>query len=164
MVLAEGKVVAFSSPSSSASRNCYAAPKNRKNVTPGGYSSGTPLITRSSSSSSDESEDDAKFGFGQRIESIKTAVVGAVGGGVALAPASAVHDLALARQSLAQWEFDTDMGALEAALLAIVYRYCIREDDNPQLNSGVVGAFVLTRTLTRIQTPAYCSAAPLNCK
>jgi len=56
------------------------------------------------------------------------------------------------------------MGSLEAALFAIVYRYAIRGDENPMLNQGVVGAFVFVRTLSRVQVPRYCSAAPLSCK
>mmetsp|Transcript_17425 Transcript_17425/g.25163 ORF Transcript_17425/g.25163 Transcript_17425/m.25163 type:complete len:104 (+) Transcript_17425:425-736(+) len=56
------------------------------------------------------------------------------------------------------------MGSLEAALFAIVYRYCIREDENEQLNQGVLGAFVLVqKTLSKIQIPLYCTAAPLDC-
>jgi len=55
------------------------------------------------------------------------------------------------------------MGSLEAALFAIVYRYAIRGDENPMLNQGVVGAFVFVRTLSRVQVPRYCSAAPLSC-
>jgi len=56
------------------------------------------------------------------------------------------------------------MGSLESALFAIVYRYCVREeDDNDMLNMGVVGAFVITRTLSRIQVPSYCTAVPLDC-
>ena len=117
----------------------------------------------SASSSSDED----KFSFAQRIESLKCAVVGAVSGSLCLAPFAAYHDLlysdALSVNGLAQWEFDTDMGALEGALFAIVYRYVIREDDNPMLNQGCLGAFVLIRTLSRITTPTSCSALPLSC-
>ena len=95
--------------------------------------------------------------------------MGLVAGGFALAPVSALHDILLGgdnvRNGVAQWEFDTDMGSLEAALFAIVYRYCVRQgDDNPMLNQGVLGAFVLTRTLSKIQVPSYCTAAPLDCK
>ena len=64
---------------------------------------------------------------------------------------------------LAQWEFDTDAAAVAAGLFAIVYRYCIRQDDNPQLNQGVIGAFVILRTVSRINIPLYCTAVPLNC-
>lgn len=67
------------------------------------------VIVRAESESPNDMESN-KFGFGQRIESIKTAVAGAVSGGVALTPASGIHDLLLSRQGLAQWEFDTDTG------------------------------------------------------
>lgn len=109
-------------------------------------------------------DNDDKFSFGQRIESLKCVVVGAVSGGIALAPFSGLHDVFLGGNGVAQWEFDTDMGSLEAALFAIVYRYAVRKDDNPMLNMGVVGAFVFCRTLSRIQVPSYCTAVPLDCK
>jgi hypothetical protein len=124
-------------------------------------------------------KDVSKFSMEQRVESLKSALVGLVSGGIALAPMAAIREgIMLALKSLgsssssshvlngiAQWEFDTDMGSIMACLFAIVYRYCIREDDknNPQLNLGVWGAFVLTRTLSRIQVPSYCTAIPLNC-
>jgi hypothetical protein len=108
--------------------------------------------------------DQAKFGFGARIESIKCVIVGALAGGIALAPVALLHDCAWNGKSIAQWEFDTDTGALEAALFAIVYRYCIRQDTNPQLKDGVVGAFVLTRSLSRMEDlPSYCSSVPVDC-
>jgi hypothetical protein len=113
-------------------------------------------------------DDDDKFSFGQRIESTKCVVVGALSGGFSVVLFTALHDIAFGGQEfnngVAQWEFDTDMGSLESALFAIVYRYCIRKDDNPMLNQGVIGAFVLVRTLSRIRVPSYCTAAPLDCK
>lgn len=125
----------------------------------------TVTNTRLASSSSD---DDEGFSFAQRIESTKAVVVGAVAGGVALTPFSALHNILLdngghVANGVAQWEFDTDMGSIEAGLFAIVYRYCIREDENPMLNQGVIGAFALTRILSKIQVPNYCSFAPLSC-
>jgi hypothetical protein len=109
-------------------------------------------------------DDETKFGFGARIESFKCVVVGALAGGLALAPASLIHDIALGGKSVAQWEFDTDAGALEAALFTLCYRYCIRHDKNPQLNDGIKGAFVLTRSLSRMEDlPSYCSSVPVNC-
>jgi hypothetical protein len=115
--------------------------------------------------------DDNKFGFGQRIESVKCLVVGGIVGSVALAPFAALHDLILLSvlapihtNGLAQWEFDNDMASVQAALFAIVYRYCIREDTNPQLNQGVIGSFVITRTLSRIVVSPQCSAIVLSCK
>lgn len=104
------------------------------------------------------SGDEEKFGFGQRIASAQSGVIGALSGSIAGAPFLAFHD-----NGLAQWEFDTDAAALEGALFAIVYRYCVRQDDNPQLNQGVVGAFVVVRTLSRLKIPEYCTALPLQC-
>ena len=109
-----------------------------------------------------------KFSFGQRIESAKTGVVGLVSGGFAAAPIIALHDLVFADYTIingvAQWEFDTDMGSIEAALFALVYRYCVREDENEMLGQGCIGAFVIVRTLSRIRLPSYCTSAPLDCK
>lgn len=113
----------------------------------------------------------AKFGFGQRIESLKCLVIGAIVGSFALAPFALIHDVFLlgtlapiSTNGVAQWEFDNDMASLVTGLFAIVYRYCVREDENPQLNQGVIGAFVVTRTLSRIVVPAYCTAITLDCK
>ena len=78
-----------------------------------------------------------KFSIFQRIESTKTAALGALSGGILSTPFIALHDLPA--YGPASWEFDTDMGALQSALFAIVYRYCVREDDdNDMLNMGVV--------------------------
>ena len=118
-------------------------------------------ITLSTSNNSNENGED-KFSFFQRIESTKTAALGLLSGGILSTPFIALHDIPA--YGAASWEFDTDMGSLQSALFAIVYRYCIREeDDNEMLNQGVVGAFVVTRTLSRIRVPSYCTAAPLNC-
>lgn len=112
--------------------------------------------------SSRRTNDEDKFSPQQRIESVKTGVLGALSGGIAATPFIAFHDIPA--YGLASWEFDTDMGAVEAALFAIVYRYCVRKkDDNDMLNMGVIGAFVVVRTLSRVRVPGYCTAAPLDC-
>ncbi|KAL7476323.1 hypothetical protein ACHAW6_002194 [Cyclotella cf. meneghiniana] len=117
---------------------------------------------RFSLASSRRSNDDDKFSFGQRIESVKTGALGALAGGIASAPFIAFHDISA--YGLASWEFDTDMGAIQSALFAIVYRYCVRKNDkNDMLNMGVIGAFVVVRTLSRVRVPGYCTAAPLDC-
>lgn len=118
-------------------------------------------------SKTDEQEN--KFGFFQRIESVKCLAVGVVTGSIALAPFALVHDLLLVpsiidTNGLAQFEFDSDAAALQNGLFAIVYRYCIRTDTNPQLQDGVVGAFALTRALSRVVVPPSCNAIPLYCK
>ncbi len=118
---------------------------------------------------SSDNEQVNKFGFFQRIESVKCLVVGAVTGSIALAPFALLHDLLfipsmIDSSGLAQFEFDTDAAAVQSGLFAISYRYCIRTDTNPQLQDGVVGAFAITRTLSRIVLPSSCSAIPLYCK
>ena len=107
--------------------------------------------------------EDNKFGMAQRIDSGKSLLLGLIVGSVGQGPASFLHDVIAGGGGLAQWELDTDAAALEAGLFAIVYRYCIRQDKNEQLNQGVIGAFVLVRTLSRLRVPEYCSAVPLNC-
>lgn len=103
---------------------------------------------------------DNKFGIAQRIDSVKSGIVGAVSASVGSALLLAIHD-----NSLQQWEFDVDGAAISGGLFAIVYRYCIRNDiDNPQLAQGVIGAFVITRTLGRFHVPTEaCDALPLYC-
>lgn len=127
-----------------------------------------------SSSSSDPDADDEKFGMAQRIASVQSLVVGALAGSIALAVPEFVHQTILDSMldltplgvgGMAQFEFDNDMGAVISGLFAIVYRYCIRLDgDREQLKQGVVGAFTLTRALSRITVPvASCSSLPLSC-
>ena len=115
-----------------------------------------------------ESSGDDGFDMAGKIESTKSGVIGLLAGGIYLAPFSAMHNIFIdggehIDNGVAQWEFDTFVGSFEGALFAIVYRYCIRTDDNPMLNQGCIGAFVLVRTLSKIQIPSYCSAVPLDC-
>jgi hypothetical protein len=112
------------------------------------------------------SSDNPKFGMAQRLESVKCAGVGALSASLAVAPVVYFHyiDTTSSSNALAQWEFVTDMAAVQGALFAIVYRYAIRTDDNPMLNQGVVGAFVVVRTLSNIIVSKECAALPLQCK
>jgi hypothetical protein len=131
----------------------------------------TPTKSAKSNSvvSPEEESINDKFSFAQRIESIKTAVVGLLSGGLAVTPITFLHDYIFPGSTipngLAQWEFDTDTGSIAAALFAIVYRYCVREgeESNQMLPMGVVGAFVIVRTLSRVRVSYYCEAAPLDC-
>ena len=116
---------------------------------------------------------DPKFGLGQRIASVQSLVVGAVSGSLAVALPTLIHDAffngwaaryGTVTTGLAQFEFDNDAAALMAGLFALVYRYCLRLDgDREQLKEGVVTAFVLTRTLSRITVAPTCQALPLSC-
>jgi hypothetical protein len=94
---------------------------------------------------------DDKFDFAQRIESTKAGLTGLVAGGTSLIPFTTLQALIndSSNKSL-QFLFDTGSGAVEAALFAIVYRYCVRdgEESNEQLGQGVWGAFAITRALS----------------
>lgn len=117
--------------------------------------------TTAAANKKSNNKDINKFGFWQRIDSVKSGVVGAVAGSVGSTIIIALHD-----NNIQQWEFDTDSAAISGGLFAIVYRYCVREDnnDNPQLAQGVVGAFAIVRTLARIDVPwESCTALPLTC-
>jgi hypothetical protein len=46
------------------------------------------------------------------------------------------------------------IAALSGALFALTYRYAIRQDNNPQLNAGVVLAFTLVRGLAQVDAAA----------
>lgn len=110
-----------------------------------------------------------KFTFAQKIESTKAGVVGLLTGGVAVTPFHLLHDVLLPGDTIpngfAQFEFDTDMGSIMSALFTIVYRYCVREgeEQNEMLPMGVIGAFGIVRTLSRVRVSTMCSAAPLDC-
>jgi hypothetical protein len=118
-----------------------------------------------SNSSDQNQKDDEKFGWKQRWASVQCLLLGAIVGSIASAPISLFHNLILQDipNPIAQWEYDTDSSAIIGGLFAIVYRYCIREDANPQLKQGCISAMILIRTLPQIHIPSYCTPVPLNC-
>ena len=97
--------------------------------------------------------------FAERIESAKTAVAGGIASSVAAAPIG----LLIHVDNVPQWEFNIDQLSLMGALFGLVYRYAVREDNNPQLRQGVVGAFALTRALSAVRVSDTCSPIPLSC-
>merc|ERR1711871_317080 len=66
-----------------------------------------------------------------RIESIKAAVIGAIGGSLSYLPIGTV--IGVAHGFTPQWEFDSDTLALSLALFGITYRYTIRTERNDML-------------------------------
>jgi len=119
-------------------------------------------------------DDNNKFDMTQRIESVKSIALGALSGGLAVTPIAYLHYVTFATAvssiassvsgGIAQWEFVTDMSSIEAGLFAIVYRYAIRKNDNnPMLNQGVVGAFIIVRSLSNIHVTDSCQSIPLRC-
>ncbi|KAL7537602.1 hypothetical protein ACHAWF_005843 [Thalassiosira exigua] len=124
-----------SGPRSTASAS--ALPRGRRCHRPSASRGGATAMYARGGGRGGGGEREDKFSPFQRIESIKTAALGGVAGSVLSAPFVALHDLP--SYGAAAWEFDTDMAALQGALFAIVYRYCVREeDDNEMLNMGVV--------------------------
>jgi hypothetical protein len=69
----------------------------------------------------------------------------------------------LGQQDPRAGELSHDGLAVMLGLFGLVYRYAVRQDSNPQLKQGVVGAFVITRTLSMLQASEECSALPLSC-
>ena len=63
----------------------------------------------------------------------------------------------------AAWEFNLDMLAASLALFGLVYRYVCRDDGTALLKQGVVGAFVVVRSLAAITPSASCTPVPLVC-
>ncbi|MBT9312951.1 hypothetical protein [Leptothoe kymatousa] len=91
----------------------------------------------------------------ERIESVKTGIVAAIAGiAVSLilvvatgifTPGAAPHMPLLILQRLS-------IAAVCCFLFGVTYRYIIRQDPNPHLRSGAVGAFALTRSLSQLES------------
>jgi hypothetical protein len=96
----------------------------------------------------------------QRLESAKAAVVGAVSGGLASVPVTLFVD----GFNVAQWEFDVDTLSLACALFAVTYRYTVRDDANPMLRQGAIGAFALGRATAAVRVSDTCVPVPLRCE
>jgi hypothetical protein len=100
--------------------------------------------------------------FGERIESVKAAVISVAGGIVALLPYGIVKGIVY--NFSATWEFQFDATVLCLALFGITYRYAVRKDNNPNLKQGVVGSFAITKALSFIDVPdSLCTSVPINC-
>ena len=95
----------------------------------------------------------------ERVESGKAGGIALLSGSLVAAPAALLASNAFSPQ----WEFATDMLAVELALFGVVYRYAVRSDESEQLKQGCVGAFALVRALSSVQVGAQCSALPLSC-
>ena len=96
-----------------------------------------------------------------RLESVKAGVIGGLGGSLVSLPYALLYGLV--NGFSAQFEFDHDALALCVALFSITYRYAVRMNENSKLREGVIGAFALTRTLSMVDVPNFCTPIPLNC-
>ena len=98
-----------------------------------------------------------------RVESFKAAAISSIGGSLLYAPFSIIMTLVSSGGLTGQWEFSSDMLAIQLAVFGITYRYTTRNDRNDNLADGVLIAFVLTRALQNIHVPEFCSSLPLDC-
>lgn len=99
--------------------------------------------------------------FADRIESVKSAVISAIGGSASFTPVALI--MGLVGDFDAKWEFSQDSLGVSLFLFGIIYRYTIRKDKNEQLKFGAVGAFAIVRALAMTNPPLECSSLPLNC-
>jgi hypothetical protein len=98
-----------------------------------------------------------------RIASVQAAAISSIGGSLVYAPVSVLYAITLGGGLNGQWEFNTDMLAIQLAVFGVTYRYAIREDRNPNLGDGVLLSFVIARALANVHVPDSCGALPLDC-
>ena len=96
-----------------------------------------------------------------RVASIKSAAISTLGGVLGSLPIAAA--IGYYDHFSPQWEFSHDSLAVWLFLYGVVYRYAVRNDVNPQLKTGVIGAFAIVRALNMVDVPSFCTPIPLNC-
>lgn len=102
----------------------------------------------------------------ERIESVKAGGLAALAGAgvsaISLILDAALHDAlgeaALTNNSLGIVRIAT--GTVCAFLFGVTYRYIVRQDKNPHLRSGAVGAFALTRGLSQLENSNWSALSP----
>ncbi|WP_031294175.1 hypothetical protein [Leptolyngbya sp. Heron Island J] len=92
----------------------------------------------------------------ERIESIKAGIIAAVAGIAVSLVFVGLDSLSVLAQPLSQSVmFEAIQRVAVAAvcgfLFGVTYRYIVRQDQNPHLRSGAVGAFALTRGLSQLE-------------
>jgi hypothetical protein len=93
-------------------------------------------------------------------ESAKTAFIGFLAGGIAVSPITYLHNFIIPGEiitnPLSQFEFDTLTGAISGAAFAMLYRYFVQEEKDDMLANGVIAAFVIAKTFSRVKVSYYC--------
>ena len=103
----------------------------------------------------------SNFTPAERIESLKVAIAGGVcAGAVSLGILvvnrifvfgfEAIALMLVSGMATLTLLVNAGIAGISGALFALVYRYAIRQDKNPQLNNGVVLAFTLVRGLALV--------------
>ena len=93
----------------------------------------------------------------ERLESVKAGIIAALVGLTVSVVFVGVDSLlagsgALTQALLLQAIRRIVVGTVCCFLFGVTYRYIIRQDPNPHLRSGAVGAFALTRSLSQLET------------
>ncbi|MBE9070804.1 hypothetical protein IQ260_29635 [Leptolyngbya cf. ectocarpi LEGE 11479] len=94
----------------------------------------------------------------ERIESVKSGGIAALAGAsvsaVGLVLDAELHDIlgATIPTNGTLGIVPIAMGTVCAFLFGVTYRYIVRQDKNPHLRSGAVGAFALTRGLSQLES------------
>lgn len=103
----------------------------------------------------------SSFTAAERLESLKAAVIGSIcAGSISLGGLIGNRFLSQGVSALRLWSpfglatltllVTVAIASLSGALFALTYRYAVRQDQNPQLNVGVVLAFTLIRGLAQV--------------
>ena len=100
----------------------------------------------------------------ERIESVKAGLIAAIAGiavtlvlvGINRAIAD---DTQLLPGTLILIVQRLSIAAVCCFLFGVTYRYIIRQDSNPHLRSGAVGAFALTRSLSQLESINFSEQA-----
>ena len=96
----------------------------------------------------------------ERIESLKAGLLGGFSGAIAFLVTTAIERLTISQIDVLPTEPEALLSLLVAVTIAgasgflfgVTYRYVIRRDRNPHLNSGAVLAFGLVRGLAQVDT------------
>lgn len=87
----------------------------------------------------------------ERIESVKAGSLGGIATGIAYSATIALEPILLKQQlSVSSLTIAVAIAVTGGCLFGITYRYIIRTDCNPHLNSGAVLAFALVRGLAQL--------------
>ncbi|MEM9264621.1 MAG: hypothetical protein AAGA46_03770 [Cyanobacteria bacterium P01_F01_bin.13] len=87
----------------------------------------------------------------ERIESLKAGGVAALTGAGVSALLVTLHPNLLPPNTLSAGLLRIAVATVCAFLFGVTYRYIVRNDSNPHLRSGAVGAFALTRSLGQLE-------------
>ncbi|MEM7063609.1 MAG: hypothetical protein AAF572_10650 [Cyanobacteria bacterium P01_B01_bin.77] len=102
----------------------------------------------------------------ERIESVKAGIIAAVVGNMISLLCLGLEILVIAHRlsirSIFQGGQRVAIATVCCFLFGVTYRYIVRQDPNPHLRSGAVGAFALTRSLSQLENTDLSSSSPTD--